>query len=129
MIDYESMSDFEINKAVAESKDLEIAKKQYLDFSDRDENLVLLAGGSCFDPCNDPQDAWPIIVDEEISISPIQKTDEEIGMAYSTGAWSASCQIVYDGEICLSSENYMFEAENPLRAAMIVYLMMNEVEQ
>ena len=58
-----------------------------------------------FDPCNNPSDAWPIIVENRIRINPILYTK-----------WMA--------------EDYLEDVsschENPLRAAMIVFLMMQE---
>lgn len=58
-----------------------------------------------FDPCNNPADAWPIIVENRIRINPILYTK-----------WMA--------------EDYLEDVsscdENPLRAAMIVFLKMNE---
>lgn len=59
-----------------------------------------------FDPCNNPSDAWPIIVDNKISLTCHQ----------SRGEWSA----------VFNTENICFHANNPLRAAMIVFLKMNE---
>ncbi|EFQ9579823.1 DUF2591 domain-containing protein [Salmonella enterica] len=58
-----------------------------------------------FDPCNTPSDAWPIIVDNEISIN----------------RWALS-----DG--CGADRFGHFDTrdDKPLRAAMIVFLKMNE---
>ena len=58
-----------------------------------------------FDPCNNPSDAWPIILENKITIEPIVCFGD---------LWQAN--IKHHKELC----------ENPLRAAMIVYLMMNE---
>lgn len=61
-----------------------------------------------FDPCNSPADAWPIIVENRIRINPILYTK-----------WMA--------------EDYLEDVsscdENPLRAAMIVFLMMQEKKE
>lgn len=107
--DFSKMSDFEINKCVA---------KIYGGFA-----LTLAvhneppSGKSfdpgVFDPCNNPADAWPIIVENKIMLSPRCADDE----------WKA--------QIHLGSEdifdNYASAwHKNPLRAAMIVFLMMQE---
>lgn len=114
--DYSKMSDFEINKCVA---------KIYGGFA-----LTLAvhneppSGKSFdpgrFDPCNNPADAWPIIVGNKISIVSLDKK------------WlAAPVDTVIDGitgdsEVCFyASSDAVFDA-NPLRAAMIVFLMMQE---
>ncbi|QDB70225.1 hypothetical protein KGB41_gp68 [Salmonella virus KFS-SE2] len=62
-----------------------------------------------FDPCNNPYDAWPIIVENHIAVVPYQYT---IPQAWPTAFGAASKFTTEDG--------------NPLRAAMIVFLKMNE---
>lgn len=123
MTDYESMSDFEINKVVAKSFGLNPHIDRY------SSSAVLIDRVKSVDYCNNPADAWPIIVENEIAISPNQEASMEVGMAYSTGVWTASASRVIDGEICLSSGCFIINCENPLRAAMIVFLMMQEAEQ
>lgn len=116
MIDYSKMSDFEINKCVA---------KIYGGFA-----LTLAvhneppSGKSFdpgrFDPCNNPADAWPIIAEKEISIEHV------------IIKWRAS-SLVYDKKY--ESGFFIFRSESDvgdissrgaLRAAMIVFLMMQE---
>ena len=58
-----------------------------------------------FDPCNNPADAWPIITNNFISVIP--STHRDIWFADGQG-----------GETTFDT--------NPLRAAMIVFLEMNE---
>ncbi|EIQ8120684.1 DUF2591 family protein [Salmonella enterica] len=58
-----------------------------------------------FDPCNNPADAWPIITNNFISVIP--STHRDIWFADGQG-----------GETTFDT--------NPLRAAMIVFLKMNE---
>lgn len=58
-----------------------------------------------FDPCNNPADAWPIITNNFISVIP--STHRDIWFADGQG-----------GETAFDT--------NPLRAAMIVFLKMNE---
>ena len=57
------------------------------------------------DICNNPSDAWPIIFENEISLVVVED-----------GVWVARFGSVFD------------ESSNPLRSAMIVYLMMKDVE-
>ena len=109
-MNYADMSDFEINKAVF--------FKSKIDYEDY--NPLCPTNGSAFDyadganwhefdPCNNPSDAWPIIVANGICItSPVMDGER----------WRA---VIYN-----SDENYSWSDKNPLRAAMIVFLMMNE---
>lgn len=60
-----------------------------------------------FDPCNNPADAWPIIVDNKLSIYP------------NAERWGV--------EGPEANDPFHFD-KNPLRAAMIVFLMMKEGE-
>lgn len=61
-----------------------------------------------FEPCSNPADAWPIIADNHIGIAPYPNE------AY---AWSSRHGMASD----LSAED-----KNPLRAAMTVFLMMQD---
>lgn len=108
MTDYSKFSDFEINKAV-------FVKTQYydevIDKPVRDGASVHWGDGCNwreFDPCNNPADAWQIIAENHIGIAPYPSE------AY---AWSSRHGMASD----LSAED-----KNPLRAAMIVFLMMQE---
>ena len=108
MKDYSKMSDFEINKAV-----LEIAKAsrmsgdivKYPHFADGSSVGLYHKMGDYYDwfnYCNNPSDAWPIIQRNHINIG--WAGDED---------WFA--RTVHTAKV--------FDV-NPLRAAMIVYLMM-----
>ena len=94
MKDYAIMSDFEINSAVSMA---------LLDKSAHPSARYFAVG----DYCNNPADAWPVIVESRISIKAV---------LYSQ--WMA--------------EDYLEEisslSQNPLRCAMIVFLMMKENE-
>ena len=92
------MSDQVINKLVAER--LGYTYKQFTFFK--------------LDYCNKPSDAWPIILENKIGIDTIGfKGGEE-------RVWWA--ELAYDEY----GSNHYAEHENPLRAAMIVFLMMGE---
>lgn len=58
------------------------------------------------DICNNQSDAWPIIFENEISLVVVED-----------GVWVARFGSVFD------------ESSNPLRSAMIVYLMMKDEEK
>jgi len=66
------------------------------------------------DYCNNPSDAWPVILKNRISLRPDDMYEE----APHSGYWRA------DNE----AGNH-FHHEKPLRAAMIVYLMMKDEEK
>ena len=113
MKDYASMSDFEINKAVA------VATGYHPDECDIAKIGSSLVGvewdddtgyaTKAFDFCNNPADAWPIITGSMISIRPVGN-DGQLWEASGMAGMKAD----YD--------------KNPLRAAMIVFLMMKEGE-
>ena len=65
-----------------------------------------------FDPCNKAADAWPIITDNKISIYAMSEAD-------ARGKWGA--------EAFYPNEAYHFN-DNPLRASMIVFLMMQDAK-
>lgn len=129
-MDYESVSDFEINKAVAESVfpddaiittnvngyppkfiNDEKGKKAFYEIDKmlnpekyKDSVINIRSRGMSFvrDFCNNPSDAWPIIMKNKITVGP-QEND-------IWGAFDTSVENTYDDK-------------NPLRAAMIVFLM------
>ena len=92
MKDYASMSDFEINSAVSMA---------LLDKSANPSARYVAIG----DYCNNPADAWPVIVENKLSIYP------------SAERW---------GVEGFNADDPFYFDENPLRAAMIVFLMMKE---
>lgn len=114
MKDYSAMSDLEINKSVAAFKTevyyvADNGEPVYLEvdpapaYTGSDYNEVV------FDPCNNPADAWPIITANHIGIMPFKG-----GVAT---AWPTSVGLLSNAQV---------KHENPLRAAMIVYLQMME---
>lgn len=122
MTDYSKMSDFEINKLVAESHRVYWHLRPnsvgndswiYCDYySECDTNNGEIAI-TLPDYCNNPSDAWPIILSNFIALKPVKW--------YVAGyRWFASKG---DGDFGLK-----FADDNPLRAAMVVYLMMKESE-
>lgn len=115
MKDYASMSDREINR--------EVQKLTGMGFMSGAGVFIVSDGRwRAFDPCNNPADAWPIITSAGISL---------IRCTVDSGCWSA--EIITDiDEVtdklfqCQSSFDY--QDVNPLRCAMIVFLMMKEKE-
>ncbi|HDL8515387.1 TPA: phage protein NinX family protein [Yersinia enterocolitica] len=118
MKDYSVMSDFEINVNVS----LELFEGS----SGGDVSRVATwcackenGAYGLFDPCNNPADAWPVIVANNISLH--APRFKEGWMAEFTG----SDDDVNDG---FNVDYYESLNTNPLRAAMIVFLMMKDRE-
>ncbi|MCK6946295.1 DUF2591 domain-containing protein [Enterobacter bugandensis] len=115
-MDYSQLSDFEINKRVGIALGKEIMPDDCQDFGLSGFPEVMLRNGDIKDYCNDPADAWPIIVDNEISLN-----------SYS-GTWEASYE--YDAPIGAFGTDELVtkavEGKNPLRTAMIAFLMKRE---
>ncbi len=115
---YRDKSDFEINKAVAEyyltrayrfnSAD-EIVELIDIDLSCEfggEINRVDTQVVGTFDPCNNPSDSMPIINKYGISL---MYQDREFQVATNDG-------------------NYYCCMSNPLKAAMVIFLMMKDAE-
>lgn len=108
-MNYDQMSDFEINRAVATALGItnwyvkpnsEMNETDSWLYSDNVEGDALHLKNYC----NNPSDAWPIITENRIAISP-----------YCDQGWFAD----HDSSVIVDDAN-------PLRAAMLVYLMMQE---
>ncbi|QXO10332.1 hypothetical protein [Proteus phage vB_PmiM_ZX7] len=106
---YAELSDFEINKKVAEELyykfktdgELVVVTKKYVG--------CVLPSPIVFDPCNNPADAMPIIIENKLTLSPRYDSDE----------WISESLFYHD----IYSVN-----KNPLRACMEVFLMMKDEE-
>ena len=110
MKNYEKMSDFEVNAAVSMHVLWKNHRCEEVDCNDK-TGVVSWADGANwheFNPCNNPSDAWPIIA----------------GMI----ANGCVVQILQAGVIVTlqGGGRIQFMDKNPLRAAMIVFLMMQE---
>lgn len=127
-MDYSQLSDFEINKRVAEIVySIEVVAD---DFYAKDVPFAYHKDGQVFifideplsgdwrsyKPCNNPADAWPIIVSNQISLM----YEEAIGK------WCAGKPYWVDG--CEWQLDIDVMEANPLRAAMIVFLMMQDAK-
>ncbi|WP_075272427.1 phage protein NinX family protein [Yersinia pseudotuberculosis] len=115
MKDYSAMSDFEINKAVA---DIAMNGTWHLEPSHPNNTTGGWLYGSngiqtypMPDYCNNPADAWPIIFRERITLTPKV-------MGYE---WDAISPVILNDDI-----EHLHTDKNPIRAVMIVFLMMKE---
>ncbi|MBU9823165.1 DUF2591 family protein [Rahnella sp. BCC 1045] len=113
MKDYSAMSDYDINLLVNRSLGL----KHY----PNEEKKVIEVFGDIviFDPCNNPADAWPIILNSGINIFTDMIPHGLLGQARVSVINGKRI-----GAECLIAKN-----KNPLRAAMEVYLKMKEAEK
>lgn len=127
--DYSKMSDFEINSAVHNALMKEPYKIEFLG-NDRirwvrgstnvTTGKVEYSKKSLKDYCNNPADAWTIIVGNKISI--VSLDNKWIAAPVDT----VIDGITGDSEVCFYASYDAVSDVNPLRAAMIVFLMMQE---
>ncbi|EOK6196719.1 phage protein NinX family protein [Escherichia coli] len=118
-MDYSQLSDFEINKRVAEViyKDrngLFVArnlpsKEGVTIVAEVNSEYICIAAA---DYCNNPADAWPIIMENMISVCAYKRANP--GMK-AVSWWEAD-----------SFGEHITLDDNPLRSAMIVFLMMQD---
>ena len=115
MTDYSKMSDQEINMLVAK---IQHTDKNFIESKTRPPSVVLLNHiNNWVDYCNNPADAWPIILEHGISI--ISAKGEFICVPSNSiiDGWTGD-----NAETIYSSSGVIHK--NPLRAAMIVFLSM-----
>lgn len=122
-MDYSKLSDFEINRRVA---DIAMNGTWHVKPSHPDNDTGGWLYGSngiqtyeLPDYCNNPADAWPIIVGKKLSL--INADDKWLCVPEDEpidGVTGDSVHMIYSGD--------GVEHENPLRAAMIVFLMMQD---
>ncbi|EIX0011631.1 DUF2591 family protein [Escherichia coli] len=125
-MDYSQLSDFEINVAVFEAihngspdyKEGENGDMVFVSFEgdivNGDAVEVEVERGS-FNPCANPADAWPIITENNISI-----ILDNPSMPCATD----NARDLFDDAL----PNVGVAYDNPLRAAMIVFLMMQRIQ-
>ena len=113
---FEEISDFEINSKVGLHLGHRVSREH-----------ECIETGSCliltknygerieFNPCNNPNDAWPIIVENKIDLA-------------HTVSGKANCAVFKADERGIYREFYTTTNENPLRAAMICFLLKMEEE-
>jgi len=128
-MNYEEMSDLQINLLVANAVGVDAVENSGVVFGavkHKGNNVVSVIG--VVDYCNNPSDAWPIIVKNKIRISPVMHMSDDNGEYLCDGVWEAGTLWSDDGAFYNSKYNEASN-ENPLRAAMIVFLMMQESAQ
>lgn len=103
---YTKLSDFEINKKVA------ITFHKNSDFIEQYDNKTIYVDGNVFDPCNNPSDAMPIIIENNISLRAPTITDR----------WKAEFIDEYGNYVGYRRTLN----KNPLRAAMELFLLMKD---
>lgn len=115
-MDYSQLHDAQINMMVCKALGLELSS--YARILRQDDATILLSDNETLvDYCNNPVDAWPIIVENLIEVSPdYDFTDESEQELRATGLWTAN-HVEVDGK------SYYQSHQNPLRAAMAVLLM------
>lgn len=111
-MNYAEMSDFSIAESIVKTLSLEDCEMWCAGTkpdSDNGWGIIITNDDDeswrYFNPCNNPADMWPLIVDNSISVFPFG----------GHGVWMAR------------HGNFSSLHKNPLRAAAIVYLMMKEV--
>lgn len=115
MKSYADMSDNDINAAVASSLGVEFEQHEsgiYVSIKRDIGNVVSITG--IVDYCNNWADAGPVILENKIGIETTSSSCEWMARTCST-----------------NMSNMMFRCskhKNPLRAAMIVFLMMKDSE-
>ena len=113
MKDYASMSDQQINREVQKITGIGCMSGN---------GVLIISDGRWrkFDPCNNPADAWPIILQNRISV--IFDSSDESDESEESDEWVKAC---VGGEEYFISYHYCHRA---LRAAMVAFLMMKEGE-
>lgn len=110
MIDYSKMNDRDIDRLV-----LKVIYGVHAD--DKDIQGCWSRGG--FKYTNNASDTWPIIVKNKISIVPLNNQWIAIPVDKAIDG------ITGDYDVCFYAQEGVVD-KNPLRAAMIVFLMMQE---
>lgn len=119
-MDYSKMSDQQINEAVLEAlygggpeyrttDDGKLIILRHVNTVEFGEHVERTEDAGEFNPCNSWADAGPIIEKFGIGLMPFKKSPAK--------AWPLSVGLLSNASV---------EHENPLRAAMIVYLMMHD---
>ncbi|AUR99500.1 NinX [Vibrio phage 1.266.O._10N.286.52.F9] len=113
-MNYEEMSDFEINKKVAMELGVTCFVRSLID-----ENAVMVDKGGRvqFDPCNNPSDAWPIIANNKIALTPVGQL---AWLSYGWAKWTFNHGFSPRKEVI---------GQSPLRAAMICFLKLKDAEK
>jgi len=125
-MDYSQLSDFEINKRVAISVGFScyygdgsytnnLGLRGAIVKGKNDSGLFMVGE---FNPCQNPADAYPIIIENRIAIIPDT----------AAGEWVAFNEFtLYEGDWMFASDpTHHSNGKNPLRCAMECFLLMQE---
>ncbi|EMH1212385.1 DUF2591 domain-containing protein [Morganella morganii] len=112
---YRDKSDFEINKAVAEKTGKPFSLNGEIIFVKAGVPSGIVPYSVIFDPCNNPADAMPIIIENKICMAYDVFAEERDG-----GNWVAQPAYGFSDE--------RVRGDNYYRAAMICFLMMKDAE-
>lgn len=106
-MDYSQLHDAQINMMVCKALGLELSS--YARIIMQDNATILLSDNKALvDYCNNPADAWPIIESNRISVRNRYEGDWKAENEWGESRFHVAC--------------------NPLRAAMIVFLMMQDAK-
>ena len=113
-MNYSDLTDFEINKLVAEALGFECPSLEgRLSEVFRHRKGNPMRDEKTVNYCNNPNDAWPIILENKVCLD----------YNYMKSEWLASI-FLFNGVD--DFDQYESKHVNPLRAACIVFIMMNE---
>lgn len=116
-MNYEEMIDLQINLLVANAIGVDAAENSGVVFGvvkHEGDNVVSVMG--VVDYCNNPSDAWPVILANRIMLNPYCADD----------LWKAEVPCGFDWFVKSYATCYH---RNTLRAAMVVFLMMQEQDK
>ena len=108
----QSCTDEQINKGVAWLEAKKLGLENPCEFMSYDNDLIFKDGEYSFSPCSNPNDAWPIIIENKIDI---YFNSDNTNTGIRDGAYK-----YIDSKTGIPCEN-----KNPLRAAMEVYILMS----
>lgn len=125
-MNYEEISNYEINKEVSKywdviSKHLDLEDTE-ITFNDENETVYVIAENGVFewlpvtyfDPCKNPNDAWAIIVENEINIKFLDGGYVDVSIENDFGTFSP---------------DDIYPKERVFEAAMICFLKMKDAEK
>lgn len=113
-MNYEDMDDMQINKHVARALNLELN-------AIASDGLIIEGQSLSVDYCNNPSHAWPIILENRISLQVTNLPDMPWNAIGGESVSGSSYQITSWG-------GFVVQEYNPLRAAMICFLKMKDAE-
>ena len=127
-MNYKSMSDFEVNAEVSKALGAVIPKSFDSPYLHKTESTLSVLNGDgtriekviIANYCKNPSYAWPIILENNIHIAPDHVWHEDSNSPDYDGTWEA--------EIWNGKGWHCYTDRNPLRAAMIMFLVKNEAD-